>query len=80
MKACSPGQNHRHRNSCHKYRVNVNTEVQNGRSGERLNFYWSSPAQPFLASCLVEIHDQYFCSLLDIQGDSNLLSEFPEII
>jgi hypothetical protein len=27
---------------------------------------WSSPAQSFLASGLVEIYDQHFCSLLDM--------------
>jgi hypothetical protein len=31
----------------------------------RLNFCWPLPAQSFLASGLVEIYDQVFCSLLD---------------
>jgi hypothetical protein len=35
-----------------------------------LNCFWSSPAQPFLASSLVEIYDQDFCSLLDVYAFS----------
>jgi hypothetical protein len=33
---------------------------------DRLNCCWSSPAQPFLASSLVETYDEVFCSLLDM--------------
>jgi hypothetical protein len=34
--------------------------------GGRLNCIWPSPAQLFVASGLIEIHDQDFCSLLDM--------------
>jgi hypothetical protein len=50
--------------------------VQNGSVG-RLNCCWPSPAQSFLASGLVEIYEQDFCSPLDMyvfrNGASSLM-------